>query len=340
MRQVWISRRGTPDVLEVREAPDPTPQSGEIRIRVAFAGVNFADLLARMGLYQDAPKIPCVVGYEVSGVVDAVGDGVGESWIGSRVVSATHFGGYSDTVCLPATHATPLPPTVSDEEAAALPVNYLTAHHMLVYLGAVRPNDIVLVHGAAGGVGQAAVQLCHIVGARVLGTASAPKHEFLRSVGVEPIDYRDSSWPDRVRDLTKGRGVDIALDAIGGRSFKTSFDLLAPAGRLYCYGVSAMVGSERPSLLRALGSLLRTPRFGPIKLMMKNRGVAGVNLGQLLGEPAILRPQFDALMDYAANEQIKPVIDHVYSFDDASAAHMRLHARQNIGKVLLTPHTL
>ena len=339
MRQVWISKKGSPEVLEVRDAADPTPQVGEIRIRVAFAGVNFADLLARMGLYPDAPKIPCVVGYEVSGVVDAVGEGVEQSWTGARVVSATHFGGYSDTVCVPAANATPLPATVSDEEAAALPVNYLTAHHMLVFLGAVRASDVVLVHGAAGGVGQAAVQHCHLVGARVLGTASTPKHEFLRSVGVEPLDYRDSSWPDRVRDFTNGRGVDIALDAIGGRSFKTSYDLLAPAGRLFCYGVSTMVGSERPSLIRALGGLLAMPRFRPIKLMQQNRSVTGVNIGCLLGETAILRPQFDTLIDYAANEQIKPVIDRVFSFDDALAAHMRLHARHNIGKVLLTPHS-
>jgi NADPH:quinone reductase-like Zn-dependent oxidoreductase len=339
MRQVWISKRGSPDVLQVREADDPMPQVGEIRIRVAFAGVNFADLLARMGLYQDAPKIPCVVGYEVSGVVDAVGTGVEQSWTGTRVVSATHFGGYSDTVCVPVANAMPLPPTVTDEEAAALPVNYLTAHHMLVFLGGIRAKDVVLVHGAAGGVGQAAVQLCHIIGARVVGTASAPKHEFLRTVGVDPIDYRDASWPDRVRDLTNGRGVDIALDAVGGRSFKTSYELLAPAGRLFCYGVSTIVGSERPSLLRAVGGLLSMPRFGPVKLMLENRSVTGVNLGRLLDEPAILQPQFEALIDYAANEQIKPVIDRVYTFDDAPAAHRRLHARQNIGKVLLTPHS-
>jgi len=337
MRQVWISKRGTPDVLEVRETHDPSPQLGEIRIRVAFSGVNFADLLARMGLYQDAPKAPCVIGYEVSGTVDAVGASVDESWVGARVVAATRFGGYSDTVCVPAGNAVPLPPTVSDQEAAALPVNYITAHHMLVHLGSLRATDVVLVHGAAGGVGQAAVQLCRMVGARVLGTASAPKHDFLRSVGVEPLDHRDASWPHKARELTAERGVDIVLDPIGGRSVRTSYRILAPGGRLFCYGVSTMAGGERRNLFRALGGLLAMPRFSPINLMLQNRGVIGVNIGQLWDEFAILRSQLETLVTYAGDEQIQPVIDSVFSFDDAPAAHRRLHTRQNIGKVLLTP---
>ncbi|MGD8727419.1 MAG: zinc-binding dehydrogenase, partial [Gemmatimonadales bacterium] len=160
---------------------------------------------------------------------------------------------------------------------------------------------------------------------------------FLRSVDVEPIDYRDPSWPEQVRATTGGRGVDIVLDPIGGRSFKTSYGLLAPAGRLFCYGVSTMATSDRPNLLRALAGLLRMPRFGPIDLMMKNRSVTGVNVGRLLGETAMLQPQFETLIALSAERKIEPVIDRVYAFEEAPAAHARLHARENIGKVLLTP---
>ena len=155
MRQVWIPKTGGPEVLEVREAPDPEPGPGAVRIRVAAAGINFADLLARMGLYPDAPKLPAVVGYEVAGTVDRVGAGAGLAE-GDRVVALTRFGGYSDAVVVPGFQAIALPAAVGFEKAAALPVNYLTAWLMLVHLGNLRAGDRVLVHAAAGGVGQAA----------------------------------------------------------------------------------------------------------------------------------------------------------------------------------------
>lgn len=337
MRQVWIPRHGPPDVLEIREADDPRPDSGSVRIRVSCAGINFADVLARMGLYPDAPKTPCVVGYEVSGVIDAVGAGVDGARVGERVVATTRFGGYSDVVCVPASAAFPAPDALSDEEATGLPVNYLTAHLMLVHLGNVNADDAVLVHGAAGGVGVAAVQLCRIAGARIIGTASPPKHEFLRSQGVEPVDYRSPAWPDRVRALTDGRGVDIALDPIGGASFKRSYELLAPAGRLFCYGVADMAPGERRSVFRALRTLWATPRFHPIRLMNDNRAVCGVNLGHLWNEERLLAPQMEALLAHAVAGRIKPRIDRVFPFSEAADAHRYIQARKNVGKVLLRP---
>src|SRR3954467_12024354 len=165
MRQVWIPRHGGPEVLEVREAADPQPAAGEVRIRVAASGVNFADVLARMGLYPDAPPLPAVMGYEVAGTVDRVGAGVTGVQEGDRVGSTTRFGGYSDLVCVPAEQAWRLPAKLSFEQAAAIPVNYLTAWIMLVWLGNVRAGDRVLVHAAAGGVGQAALQICRWKGA-------------------------------------------------------------------------------------------------------------------------------------------------------------------------------
>ena len=190
MRQIWIPRTGAPEVLELRQASDPEPGPGQIRVRVAAAGVNFADILARMGLYPDAPPLPAVVGYEVAGTVDAVGAGVGDVAPGSRVAALVHFGGYSDTMLVPAAQAIPLPADLSFEKAAAIPVNYVTAWIMLVHLANVQAGQRVLVHAAAGGVGQAALQICRWRGAEVIGTASASKHERLRAAGVaHAIDY-------------------------------------------------------------------------------------------------------------------------------------------------------
>ncbi|MFN7134733.1 MAG: alcohol dehydrogenase catalytic domain-containing protein, partial [Myxococcales bacterium] len=184
MRQVWIPKIGGPEVLEVREAADPVPGHGQVRIRVAAAGVNFADVLARMGLYPDAPRLPTVVGYEVAGTIDAVGDGVQGLTPGMRVLSLTRFGGYSDTVLVPAIQVAPLADALSFEKAAAIPVTYLTAWLMLIHLGNLRRGERVLIHAAAGGVGQAAVQLAKWRGAEIFGTASAGKHARLREAGV------------------------------------------------------------------------------------------------------------------------------------------------------------
>ncbi|MEJ2481744.1 MAG: zinc-binding dehydrogenase [Gemmatimonadota bacterium] len=335
MRQVWIEKPGPPETLRIREAPDPVPEPGELRVGVAFAGVNFADVMARLGLYPDAPPLPFVPGYEVAGTVDAVGSGVQGYRVGDRVTAVTQFGGYADSVCLSPALVIRTPDTISDAEAAALPVNYLTAHQMLHRVCAVRSGEVVLVHGAAGGVGTAATQLCDIVGARVIGTASGSKHERLREAGVEPIASDDPDIAARVREITAGRGVDIVLDPIGGRSFRTSYELLAPGGRLCCFGVSAMAPGRRRNLLAALASLARMPRFSPIALMNDNRSVSGVNLGHLWGETEMLVPQFEAIMAHAAAGRIRPVIDGAHPIERASDAHERLQSRRSMGKVLL-----
>src|SRR5882762_4759143 len=180
MRQVVIVRHGAPEVLEPREAPDPVPAEGEVRIAVRAAGVNFADVLARIGLYPDAPKPPVVVGYEVSGVVDAIGPGVTTHREGDRVVALTRFGGYADRVVVPALFAFPIPDGLDYTTAAAIPVNYLTALIALYRMANVTAGETVLIHGAGGGVGIAATQLARLRGARIIGTASATKHDAIR----------------------------------------------------------------------------------------------------------------------------------------------------------------
>src|SRR5580692_7554015 len=228
MRQVWITRTGPPEVLQVREAPDPEPGEGQVRIRVKAAGINFADLMARTGLYPDAPKLPCVVGYEVSGTVDQVGAGVTAFAVGDRVFGMPRFGGYTDTLVLPATQVYQAPASMSFEEAAAFPVVYLTAYDMMIFTGALRPGSRVLIHPAAGGVGLAAIELAKTRGCVIFGTASPSKHAFLREQGVaHPIDS-GGDYVAAVRGVVGDQGVDLILDPVGGKSWGEGYDLLAP----------------------------------------------------------------------------------------------------------------
>ena len=336
MKQVVIPRRGPPEVLEVREAPDPVAQPGTVRIRVHAAGINFSDLLARQGLYPDSPRPPCTVGYELAGVVDAAGPGVTTPRVGDRVIATTKFGGQSELVVVAPGSVFPLPAGWTFEQGAAFPVVYLTAHHMLVRVAAAQRGETVLVHSAAGGVGLAVAELGRILGLRVIGLASPPKHAVLREYGVEPLDSRDPRWFEAARRL-RPRGIDIVLDAVGGRSWRYGYELLAPAGRMVCYGASALSEGSRRNLLKLLWRVIRFPRFGPLTLMNDNKSVAGVNLGHIWSEQALLAPQLEALLRYAREGKITPRVDRTFAFTEAAVAHRYIHERRNVGKVLLVP---
>ena len=335
MRSVWITRTGPPEVLEVRDGPEPAPKSGEVLVRMRAAGVNFADVMARLGLYPDAPKLPCVVGYEVAGTVERVGAGVSNLKEGDRVVALTRFGGYTEAVAVPAAQVFPMPARMSFEEAAAVPVNYLTAVLMLRHFGNVRKGDRVLVHAAAGGVGMAAIQLCRIAGAEVIGTASVAKHATLREAGVaHAIDYRTQDFEQEVKRITGGRGVDIVLDATG--AFGKSYRSLAPLGRLVCFGISGAATGLAPSRLAARGRIISLPWFHPIKLMNDNKAVIGVNLGHLWDRIELLRDEMLSLLADYEGGRIAPVVGKTFPLGEAAAAHRFIQERQNVGKVVLT----
>jgi NADPH:quinone reductase-like Zn-dependent oxidoreductase len=338
VRQIWITRRGGPEVLQVKEAPDPVAGEGQVRVRVAAAGVNFADTMARIGLYPDAPKLPTVVGYEVAGTVDQVGAGVNGIAAGARVCAITRFGGYSDVVCVPRDFIYPLPEGMDLHKAAALPVAYVTAWAMLVYLGNVRRGDTVLIHAAAGGVGIAAVQICKLRGAEIFGTASAGKHARLRELGVTHcIDYTKEDFAAEIARLTKGRGVDVILDAVGGVSFQKSYASLAPLGRLFLYGGSAFSSGKTRNLFTILKAFFAMPKFGSFDLMDKNRGVFGVNLGHLWGEHKRLSQMMEEILALADRGQLDPVVDKTFPFEQAGDAHAYLQDRKNFGKIVLVP---
>ncbi len=338
MRAVWITRWGGPEVLEVREAPDPEPKDGEVRIRVAATGLNFADIMARMGLYPDGPKAPCVVGYEVAGTVDAVGKGVTDLAEGDEVSSLTRFGGHADVVCAPQVNVRKRAEGMTAEQGAAIPVNYLTAYFMIHRMGSLHPGDAVLIHMAAGGVGLAAIELCKLVdGVTIFGTASPGKHDFIRERGCHhPIDYRSKDYAEEVRRITDGKGVRLVLDPLGGKDWKKGYDLLRAGGRLMSFGFANMVGGERRSIIRALRQFLSVPKFSPIALMNDNRQVGGVNLGHLWDEPEMVGEMLEELARLFSAGKIAPHVDKTFPLEQAAEAHRYIQERKNIGKVLLT----
>ena len=337
MRQALITRHGSPDVFEIRESPDPSPAAGELRIRVRAAGVNFADVLSRLGLYPDAPKPPMVVGYEVAGHVDAIGAEVIGFAPGDRVIAMTRFGGYSDVVVVPTANCFRFPDQLSDAEAAALPVNYLTAALALYRMAALAPKETVLIHNAGGGVGVAATQLACLRRACVIGTASAVKHDALRAFGVEhTIDYRHADVAEEVRRITKGRGVDVILDPIGGSSFLSSYRLLAPLGRMVVFGLSAAAPGEQRSWWQAFRAWKSTPKFDPLSMINRNRGVFGLHVGHLWEEREKLAPLMEMLMSELQAGRLRPVVAKTFPLERAGDAHRFIQARSNIGKVVLT----
>jgi NADPH:quinone reductase-like Zn-dependent oxidoreductase len=338
MRQIWITKAGPPEVLQVREAPDPDAGEGQIRVRVRASGINFADLVARTGMYRDAPPIPCVVGYEASGVIDQVGPGVKDFAVGDRVFAMPKFGGYSDTIVLKAEQAFAIPPAMSFEEAAALPVAYLTAYHITLGSGPLRPGMQVLIGSVAGGVGLAALELASAHGCEVFGTASPGKHEFVRARGcTHALDSGQPVTPQVRAIIGEQGGMDLILDAIGGPSWGECYKLLGPGGRLVCFGISTMTQGKKRSIWAALGMLFSLKWWSPIRLMLDNHAVQGVNMTMFFDRLDLARPMFAELVKLYEGGKIKPYVDQSFKFDDAPAAHHYLHDRKAKGKVLLVP---
>ena len=338
MRQVVTTTTGDIDVLKVQEKPDPTPEPGEVLIRVKASGLNFADILSRQGLYPDSPPKPCVMGYEVSGLIEAVGEGLGNEWVGKPVVAMTRFGGQSELVVVKATQLFEKPEKLTFEEAAAIPVNYLTAYALIVVMGSLHEGESILIHNAGGGVGLAALDIAKKIGVVTFGTASPSKHQFLTERGLDhPIDYRSQDWLPILKNLTNGRGVDLILDPIGGAHWKKSFAALRHTGRLGMFGVSSASANGLAGKLKLVKAALQMPRFTPLSLFNKNRGVFGLNLGHMWHEPEKIAVWMREILRGVEEGWIRPYVDRAFRFDDAGAAHHYLEQRKNIGKVVLVP---
>jgi NADPH:quinone reductase-like Zn-dependent oxidoreductase len=342
MRAVVIPRHGGPEVLEVQERPDPPVAAGEVRIAVKAAGINYADLLARSGAYPDAPSPPCVVGYEVGGEIETVGDGVEDLAVGDRVMAGTRFGGHAELVTVPVDQAIPLPKDFSFAQGAAFPVNYATAYAGLVVMGGLKAGERVLIHTAAGGVGISAVQIAKGIGAEIFGTASGSKHDAIREQGVDhPIDYRTQDFEAEVRRITGGEGIDVAFDALGPKGFRKDYRLLREGGRLIMYGFiegESASGRNVPALLGVLARMpfATSPWWKSLAVLNENKGIFGLNMLKWWdreGLDRVLQPLAEGL----ERGDFEPVVAESFPFERAADAHRFIAERRNVGKVVLTP---
>jgi len=340
VREILLPRHGPPEVFVDREIEQRALAAGEVRVDVRASGINFADLMQRLGLYSSAPRPPYVPGFEVAGLVSEVGAGVEALRPGDRVVAMMKHGGYSQQVVVPQIQAVPLPGALSMQQAAAIPVNYLTAWFCLYDMGALAPGGTVLIHHGAGGVGVAAIQLSRRTGARVIATTgTAAKLGFLRELGAdEAVCIADADWKQQVEARVGKRAVDVVLDPVGGRVMKQGLDLLAPLGRLVAFGLSQAVAGPGRNLLHAAIAYLRSPRVNPLQLTTLNTGVFGFHLAHLNGKEARVAAVLREVVGLAGAGELAPHVDSTYPLTAAgvAAAHRHIHARANRGKVLLS----
>jgi synaptic vesicle membrane protein VAT-1 len=341
LRAVVITKHGGPEVLQVQERPDPAVGPGQVRVAVKASGINFADLMARSGIYPDAPSPPSVVGYEVAGDVESVGEGVDSFEVGDRVIAGTRFGGYAELVSVDQGQVLALPDAMSYEQGAALIVNYATAYAGLVMMGGLRKDERTLIQAAAGGVGIAAIQVAKDVGVEIFGTASASKHDVIRAQGCDhPIDYHSVDFAEEVMRITGGEGVDVVMDAIGPTSFRKSYRILRQGGRLIMFGL-AEVQSERRSIPRVVKGLARMPLatlpwWKSLAVMNENKSVAGLNMLHWWDREGLDR-LIEPLAANLAEGRFDPVVSEAFPLERAGDAHRFLAEGRNTGKVVLTP---
>ena len=338
---VLIERLGSPDVLVQREVPLADPGDGEVHLEIEAAGVNFADLAMRMGLYTTVPPRPFSPGFEVAGRVARVGTGV-QTWkVGDRAVALIRYGGYARDIVIPANQLFPYPGSLTPVEAVAVPVVFLTAWVCLFEAGNAREGETVLILGAGGGVGTAAVQLAVRHGLRVIGTAGTPEKRAFVTEGLAADACFDSrgDWAPDVERHVGPRGLDLALDPVGGKGTRAIRGMLAPLGRLVLYGLSTAMPGRKRNWPRAILAFLRTPRIHPVTLIEPNIGVFGVHLLHLgPKELSVLPPALEEIYRGVESGELKPIVDSVFALDRDGAveAHRRLHSRQNLGKVVLS----
>ena len=336
MKIIESSGPGLPETLKVRAIKTPETKPNELMIRVRASGVNFADVLARQGLYQNAPAFPFIIGYEVSGVVQEVGSEVDRSWVGKEVVALTHFGGYADTVFVTEKRVFEKPKNLTFEEAAAFPVNALTAWGLLVIMGSLKKGETVLIQNAGGGVGLAAIDVARHLGARTIGTSSPGKHDRLKAHGLDvAIDYRQDDWAKEVLRATDGKGVDLIIDPLGPATWKMASKLLKSFGRLGIYGVSEVSSNGAFRKVGMFKELLKMPFYHPIPLLTQSHGVFALNMARFWDDPDCKSDWVTDVIKGVEAGWIHPHVDKVFPFEKASESHRYLEERRNFGKVVL-----
>ena len=339
-RAVLIERLGPPEAFVERAVPLPDIGPDDVHLRIEACGVNFADLMMRVGLYGTVPPRPFSPGFEVAGTVIKVGEEVENFRPGDRAVGLLRYGGYANDTVVPESQLFPCPDSLSSVEAAAIPVTFMTAWVCLFEAARARKGETVLILGASGGVGTAAVQLAVNAGLRVIGTAGTEqKRAFVTDeLGAEACFDSRGEWAPDILNLAGERGIDIALDPVGGSATKACRNLLGPLGRLVFYGMSQALPGRRRRWFSATRAWLKTERFHPAHLVEPNIGIWGVHLLHLgRKEREVLMPVAAEIFRQVQDGDIRPIIDSVFPLnrEGAIGAHTHLHERANIGKVVL-----
>ena len=334
-QSIFVTKHGVPDVLKLKPDSLKEPIIGEVCVKIKYSGINFADIMGRMGLYPTAPKPPYVPGFEIAGIIEKTGEDSTKNLVGRAVVGLSRFHGYSTHTNVPLNQL-----FFIDEKwlnvAAAIPVNYLTAYFMMVHQAAIRENEWFLIHGIGGGVGIAALQIAQHLGVKIIGTCSGWKHNQIHEMGVEHvIDYRSENFKDRVLEITDGNGADVIIDSLGGRALKDSYGCLAEFGRLISYGFSKAAPGTKKNILKIIPEYLGMPKFNPMHLMSKNKGVFGFHLGLIQKRQDLVKKYGSLLLKWLDDGIISPKVDTIFPLEKAAEAHQYISDRNNFGKVLL-----
>lgn len=337
MKAAIVTRYGGPEVMEIKDVPVPRLTDGQILVRVHAIGLNFADVFGRLGVYPNTPPPPFIPGLEFSGDVVAVAPDVTKFKGRERVMGYSRLGSHAEYVALGVHYATPIPPAMSYEEAAAFLATGTSAFHGIVRLANLRKGEKLLVHAAAGGVGLASLQIARHIGAEIFATAGTQeKLALAKQHGADhAINYRESDFTEEINRLTGGYGVDVVMDSVGGEVFKKSWHILAQMGRYILYGVSSVTGKGAINRLKAAAAFsLMRPIFPP-SLIGANKGILGFNLGTLTGKEAYFAEAAREILGYFEAGFLKPVIGRVFPFESIVEAHAFLQTRQSTGKVVV-----
>lgn len=334
--RIIAPKRGGPQVLRAETIAMPEPGPGEVRIRMLVAGVAFADIMVREGIYPMPLPWPRTPGYDVVGEIEAAGPDVpSEFALGTRVAALTVHGSYARHRLLPVAHCVPVSPQVDPAQAVALVLNYLTAYQMLHRVAALRSGDTVAVYAAAGGVGTAVLELAKLAGIRVIGLASPAKHELVRRLGGQPVDSRATDLEARVRSIAPN-GVEAVLDPVGGAETRRAFRLLRPTGVLVTYGALSVAAKGRLDVLGALIGFIRGARYTALSLLTQGRGVVGYNVQTWRdNRPAAYREDLSRLMALLAEGQLAPLVTERIALIDAARAQSLLGEGRSTGKLVL-----
>ncbi|HBL17637.1 MAG: zinc-binding dehydrogenase [Elusimicrobia bacterium GWA2_69_24] len=339
MRRIVVASPGGHAALRLVEGPDPVPGPGQVRVRVRAAGVNYADCMVRMGLYSAAKgRYPITPGFEFAGEVDAAGEWGRRFAPGTRVLGVTRFGGYAEAVVVDERQLWPCPDGWDFAECAAFPAAALTAYYGLFRVARIEPGETLLIHSAAGGAGSAFVQLGRIAGCRTVGVVGSPhKVPFCRALGADAVLLRSAGdWLQAAREAAPG-GYDAIFDSGGVATLRSGYHLLAPGGRLVAYGFADMLprGGGRPGWLRLAWNWLRVPRFSPLDMTTRNRGVAGFNVVYLFGRTQLLEDAMSRLLGWVAEGKLgKPAV-RSFPLERAAEAQRALESGDTVGKLVL-----